>query len=124
MLLDLENVYVNSMNHGFGATEFLNDLPPGIVSGIHVAGGTVISREYLQHPFWIDSHSRPIPDQVMRLLDQTLDQHRPETIVLERDEELGEVEDILRDIGRIRDRLSARREGNVYVERTAAGSSN
>jgi uncharacterized protein len=123
ILLDLENLYINSVNNKCDPYAFLNQLPPSIVSGIHVAGGAVVSRDYLQGPVWIDSHSEPVPDEVMVLLDRTLSDQRPETIVLERDDGLGKLEDILSDIVRVRDRISARHKAPPYAEHTAIGSS-
>jgi len=39
LLLDVENVYVNSTNHNFDPFTFIDSLPSNLVKGIHVAGG-------------------------------------------------------------------------------------
>ena len=39
LLLDIENLYLNSSNHGFDPYEFLDALPGGLVQEVHVAGG-------------------------------------------------------------------------------------
>jgi len=61
MLLDVNNVYVNSRNHGFDAREFILQLPLHRVAQIHMAGhkdcGDVI----------IDTHEGPIIDPVWEL---------------------------------------------------------
>jgi len=41
LLLDLNNLYVNSQNHGFDARQFLNCLPPARVREMHLAGHSV-----------------------------------------------------------------------------------
>jgi uncharacterized protein (UPF0276 family) len=106
MLLDLENLYVNSANHQFDASEFLAGLLPNIVSGIHVAGGpAAISRPFLDQPILIDAHSSLIPDQVLDLLQCVFKMHRPENIILERDNDLGNFSEISKDIDRIHTRL-------------------
>jgi uncharacterized protein (UPF0276 family) len=125
MLLDVENLYVNSVNHGFDPNQFLDALPPGIVVGIHVAGGPVVSRSYLEQPVWVDNHSDEVPDQVLILLDRALADHRPESIVLERDDELEEVDEISRDVDRIRAYVDAKYEKvRSYAESEAVGSAN
>jgi uncharacterized protein (UPF0276 family) len=115
MLLDVENLYVNSVNHKFDPNEFLDALPPGIVSGVHVAGGPVVSRSYLDRPVWVDSHSDLIPDRVLTLLDRVLDGHRPETIVLERDNDVEDVDEISNDVERIRAYVDAK-YGKVHAD--------
>jgi uncharacterized protein (UPF0276 family) len=124
MLLHLENLYIYSVNNKFDRYAFLNQLPPNIVSGIHVAGGAVVSRDYLQGPVWIDSHSEPVPDEVMVLLDRALSDQRPQTIVLERDDGLAKLEEILSDVVRICDRIGGRHKTQPHAEHTAIGSSN
>src|SRR5579872_3210316 len=68
MLLDVNNVYVNSRNHGFDAKEFIRQLPLHRVGQIHMAGhldrGDVI----------IDTHEGPIIDPVWDLYEFTLQQ--------------------------------------------------
>lgn len=50
MLLDVENLFVNSENHGVDAYGFLDALPKGVVKGIHAAGGPQVDRLYLDGP--------------------------------------------------------------------------
>src|SRR6202030_1981597 len=42
LLLDIENLYLNSCNHGFNPVEFIDALPPGLVKEIHLAGGITV----------------------------------------------------------------------------------
>jgi uncharacterized protein (UPF0276 family) len=109
LLLDIENLYLNSRNHGFDPRTFLDDLPTGLVKEVHLAGGIMVTDGALGRPILADSHSHPIPDAALDLLDYTLNRHTPLTIILERDERLDEVGEILDDVGRIRARLEARR---------------
>jgi uncharacterized protein (UPF0276 family) len=125
MLLDIENLYLNSLNHRFEPREFLGALPPAIVTGIHVAGGPVVCRDYLTQPVWIDAHSDQVPQPVFDLLDDVLAEHRPATVVLERDEALERVDEIAQDIERIRAHVDGW-QGKVrtYAGEQAARSSN
>jgi len=111
LLLDIENLYLNSRNHGFDPYEFLDALPDGLVQEIHVAGGITVREDYLEHPFFADTHSHPVPDAVLELLDRVLERHTPRAVVLERDDRLHAVDEILDDLARIRSRI-----GNRYFE--------
>lgn len=58
MLLDLHNLYANTINLGISADDYLAALNPEIVVEIHLAGGDMLKG------FHTDSHSRPTPDAV------------------------------------------------------------
>ncbi len=80
MLLDVNNVYVNSRNHGYDARAFIRALPLHRVGQIHMAGhadrGDVI----------IDTHEGPIVDPVWDLYEFTLQEMgRPVSTLIEWD---------------------------------------
>jgi uncharacterized protein len=106
LLLDVENLFLNAHNHGFDPHAFLDALPADLVKEVHVAGGMTVCKDFLQRPFLADSHSHPVPDGTLDLLDQVLARHTPETIVLERDDRLHAVGEILDDVARIRSRVA------------------
>ncbi len=105
MLLDVENLFVNSRNHGVDPAAFLDQLPGGVVTGIHAAGGPLVRRPYLDAPFHADSHSHPVPEQALDLLGSALDRQRPGTVILERDNDVEEGEELLADVARIRQQV-------------------
>jgi uncharacterized protein len=107
LLLDVENLFLNAHNHGFDPYTFLDALPADLVKEVHVAGGMTVCKDFLQRPFLADSHSHPVPDGTLDLLDQVLARHTPETIVLERVDRLHAVGEILDDVARIRSRIAA-----------------
>lgn len=113
MLLDVENLFVNSRNHGVDPHGFLDQLPVGVVTGVHAAGGPLISRPYLDAPFHADNHSSQVPEQALELLEHALDRQHPQTVILERDNDFEEGEELLADVARIRRQAqrSARKEG-------------
>ena len=102
MLLDVENLFVNSRNHGIDAGAFLDQLPAGVVTDVHAAGGPLIRRSYLDVPFHADNHSHPVPQQALDLLESALDRQRPGTVILERDNDFEEGDELLADVMRIR----------------------
>ena len=107
ILLDIENLYLNAANHGFDPCAFIDGLSLGLVREVHMAGGTTVHDASLPRPFLADSHSHPIPDEALDLLDYVLARHAPSTIVLERDDRFDAVDEILDDVARIRSRVKA-----------------
>ena len=96
LLLDLQNLYTNALNHQFDPSDFLKALPDGIVKAVHMAGGREM--EHVE----IDTHSDPVRDEVLALLRLMRATQTPETIILERDGRLDEPEEMLDDIDNIR----------------------
>lgn len=80
MLLDVNNVYVNAFNHKYDAKEFLMQMPMERVAYIHMAGHEKLSEDII-----IDTHGRPIIQDVFDLFDWTLPHLRPVPVLLERD---------------------------------------
>jgi uncharacterized protein (UPF0276 family) len=111
LLLDIENVYLNATNHGFDPYEFLDALPVGIVKEMHVAGGVTIHDQSLSRPLFADSHSHPVPEPVLDLLEYALARQMPSVIILERDDRLEASNEILDDIARVRARVHRVRAG-------------
>ncbi len=115
LLLDIENLYLNASNHGFDPCEFLDALPEGLVKEVHLAGGTAVNENGSGRPVLVDSHSHPVPDRALDLLDHLLVRQTPTAIVLERDERLDAGDEILDDISRIRTRLASRHHGHAHA---------
>lgn len=65
ILLDLNNVYVNSCNHGFDAHAYVNAVPPSAVKEIHLAGHT--TRRIGQAEILIDTHNTCVCEAVWEL---------------------------------------------------------
>jgi len=80
LLLDVNNVYVNSVNHGFDPQAFLDGLEPGRVVAMHVAGHYDES-ETLK----IDSHGAPVKPVVWSLLAHAYGRFGVQPTLLERD---------------------------------------
>ena len=66
LLLDVNNVYVNSQNHDYDAIDFLRTMPARRIAYIHVAGHFVEPDGLL-----IDTHGMPVIDPVWQLLEET-----------------------------------------------------
>ncbi|NIJ44241.1 hypothetical protein FHR24_000680 [Wenyingzhuangia heitensis] len=88
LLLDVNNIYVNSFNHQYNAKEFLANLDLERVKYIHMAGHTQVSEDLI-----IDTHGENIIDPVYDLFGfamQQLDRDVP--VLLERDFNIPELE--------------------------------
>jgi uncharacterized protein (UPF0276 family) len=117
ILLDIENLYLNSANHDFDPYAFIDALAPGFVREVHMAGGVTVYDANLKRPFLADSHSHPIPEEALDLLGYVLMRHMPSTVVLERDDRLDATDEILDDVARIRARVT---QGSKNVHDRAA----
>jgi uncharacterized protein len=120
LLLDIENLYLNSRNHGFDALAFLDQLPAGLVQEIHLAGGVTVREEMSGRTILADTHSEPVPDEAFALLDRVLLRHAPATIVLERDDRLDAFDEILDDVARIRSHIARLERADRHGKPVAA----
>lgn len=97
LLLDVNNVFVNSVNHGYDPREFIDRLPIDRVVAMHVAG------HYDQaEDLKIDTHGSPVNDDVWSLLSHAYLRCGVRPTVLERDFNIPPLEDLLREVERIR----------------------
>lgn len=103
LLLDVNNVYVNSVNFAFDPHEFIDALPLDRVLQIHVAGF------YEEAPgLLIDSHGAPIVDPVFELLAYALSRMKTSPpILLERDNNFPPLEALLAEITQLREVVRA-----------------
>jgi hypothetical protein len=91
-LLDINNVYVNSVNHGFDAREWLTGLPLERVRQMHIAGHWWDEAEQLI----IDTHGADVVDPVIELFEWILPRlGRPMPVLLERDNNIPSLEALL-----------------------------
>ncbi|HEX3766068.1 MAG TPA: DUF692 domain-containing protein [Kofleriaceae bacterium] len=64
LLLDVNNVFVSSYNHGFDPEAYVRGLPHDHIVQLHVAGPTL----YGSHDrYLVDTHDHPVPTEVWRL---------------------------------------------------------
>lgn len=86
LLLDINNVYVSSRNHGFTPWDYLRAIPPDSVGEIHLAGYEAqrrAGREVL-----VDTHGAPVFPQVWTLFQQALRLFGPRPVLIEWDSNL------------------------------------
>jgi len=96
LLLDVNNVFVNSRNHGFDPREFIDRLPVERVVQLHVAGHFVRPDRLI-----IDTHGEAVREEVYDLLDYTLRRTGPVPVLLERDQNFPPFEQLVAEVQRI-----------------------
>jgi uncharacterized protein len=99
VMLDLQNLYVNSVNHSLDPHSYIDSLPTGLVKAMHTAGGRYIE------DVLIDDHGHAIADPVLDLVEYALERQNPQTIIVERDNRIEETDEILNDIRRLKARV-------------------
>lgn len=93
ILLDVNNLYVSSRNHGWNALEYLDALPCDKVMEIHLAGHTV--NHWPGGSMLIDTHNRPVCDEVWRLYQAALALLGPRPTLIEWDMDIPPLETLL-----------------------------
>lgn len=96
MLLDVNNVYVNSFNHKYEARQFLKELPLDKVAYIHMAGHEQVSDTLI-----IDTHGQAVIDPVFELFEYAIGLVKPVPVLLERDFNIPELEELQGELERM-----------------------
>ena len=84
LLLDINNVFVSAVNHGFSALEYLSDFPLARVGEIHLAGHAEQTDDE-GDPLLIDSHDGPVADAVWKLYEIIIGRCGPVPTLIEWD---------------------------------------
>jgi len=117
MLLDVNNVYVSSVNHGFDAVEYLDALPHDRVVQYHLAGHTD------KGTYHLDTHSARVKDEVWGLFRHANALTGPRATLLEWDEDIPDFETVHAEARKAlahRPPLAARAAGVRAGQRAAA----
>ena len=102
LMLDVNNVYVNSVNFGFDPAEWLARVPLARVVQMHVAGGEWVSDIEGAPRMLIDSHGADVPDPVLDLFQLALRRTPDVPVVVERDQAIPPLADLLKEVDRVR----------------------
>ncbi len=113
LLLDINNIVVNSINHQYDAREFMLAMPKDRIKYFHLAGHLVEAEDLR-----IDTHGDAVDDQVWQLLADAYDHFGPVPTLLERDFNFPPIEDLLTEIRRIKELQGAAGAGDKVVEST------
>lgn len=97
VLLDINNIYVNSVNHGYDAEAFLRAIPGERIAYAHIAGHYREADDFL-----IDTHGADVIDPVWKLLGKAYELYGVFPTLLERDFEIPPLDALIHEVGMIR----------------------
>ena len=96
LLIDINNIYVNSVNHGYDPRAFLASLPAERIAYAHIAGHSQDSDGLV-----IDTHGTPVIESVWGLLELAYQRFGVFPTLLERDENIPPLNEVLAEVRRI-----------------------
>jgi uncharacterized protein len=92
ILLDVNNIYVSSVNHEFDAKHFIDAMPPERVQQVHLAG------HENQGDYLIDTHDQPVPDPVWDLYAAAVRRFGHVSTMIERDANIPPLSELEREL--------------------------
>ena len=96
ILLDVNNIYVSSVNHEFDPLTYLAAMPAARVQQIHLAG-------HENHgDYLIDTHDHPVPDPVWELYAAALRHCGPVATMIERDDNIPPLAELVAELEQAR----------------------
>ena len=107
LLLDINNIVVNSINHQYDAREFMLAMPKERIRYFHLAGHLVEAEDLR-----VDTHGDAVADPVWQLLADAYEHFGPVPTLLERDFNFPPIEDLLDEIRRIKSMQVAAQSGD------------
>lgn len=104
LLLDINNVYVSGVNHGFDPQEYLRGIPVERVQQFHLAGH---SRQYdaaseTMSEYLIDTHDAPVAEAVWQLYAAATQRFGAVSTMIERDDAIPDLPELLAELDRAR----------------------
>ncbi len=112
LLLDVNNVHVNSVNHGFAARRYIDALPAARVAQLHLAG----HEDHGTH--LIDTHDHPVAPAVWELYEYTVRRCGGVPCMIERDDHIPPLADLIAELDIARG-IAAGVLGEDRIERAA-----
>jgi uncharacterized protein (UPF0276 family) len=91
ILLDVNNIYVSSVNHGFDPFAYLESIPHERVGQIHIAGHSVMDE------FILDTHDAPVVGPVWKLYERAIQLCGPTSTLLEWDSSIPSFDEVHRE---------------------------
>ena len=110
LLLDVNNVYVNSVNHNYDPMAFIEAMPADRISYLHIAG-----HYYEDDGLIVDTHGADIIDPVWHLLEQTYALVGNKPTLLERDFNIPHIDTLMLELNRIREYQGANVKRDVIT---------
>jgi uncharacterized protein (UPF0276 family) len=117
ILLDVNNIYVSSRNHGFNPYDYVDNVPHHRVAQMHIAGHTKFEK------YILDTHDHPVIDPVWKLYAHAIRLCGVTATLLEWDDKIPSFDEVhdeaLKAHQFIDGARAARNPGNVKTDRVA-----
>jgi uncharacterized protein (UPF0276 family) len=110
LLLDVNNIYVNSINHRYDPHKFLAALPGERAAYIHIAGHFDEAEDLR-----VDTHGADVIAPVWQLLDEAYEHFGVLPTLLERDFNIPPVPELLLEVEQIKSRQAAHRQSSTIL---------
>jgi uncharacterized protein len=101
-MLDVNNIYVSSVNHGFDADAYLGSIDFERVLQVHIAGHSVVDHPRLPRSSLIDTHDQPVTAAVWELYARAWQRGGPFPTLLEWDARLPPFDALLLELDKAR----------------------
>ena len=98
LLLDVNNIYVNSVNHRYDPSAFLRALPGERISYVHIAGHYNEAEDLI-----VDTHGADVIDPVWELLEEAYEQFGVLPTLLERDFNIPPFKELMSEVNQIKE---------------------
>jgi uncharacterized protein (UPF0276 family) len=96
LLLDVNNVFVSAVNHGFEPEAFIDAMPAERVRQIHLAGHETTDEGL------VDTHDHPVCEEVWALYRHTIARLGPVPTMIERDDNIPPLAELIEELARAR----------------------
>ncbi len=93
ILIDINNIFVNSVNHSYDAETFLKAIPGQRIAYAHIAGHYVEANDFL-----VDTHGADVIDPVWKLLGKAYELYGVFPTLLERDFNIPELSELVKEV--------------------------
>jgi len=103
LLLDVNNVFVNGMNHHYDPLQFIQSLPHEQVVQLHMAGHSQLTPPHPAAGMLLDTHGSAIANSVKTLFKETLQLVGAVPVVLERDNNIPDLHELLLEVHQLQD---------------------
>lgn len=108
LLLDVNNIIVNSINHDYDPIDFLHRLPSERISYMHIAGHYDEADDLK-----IDTHGAPVKPEVWSLLSEAYRVHGVHPTLLERDFNFPAFEELISEVNQVRNHQTLHKVNQV-----------
>lgn len=107
LLLDVNNIYVNSINHNYDAETFLRSMPAERIAYAHIAGHYEEAEDLR-----VDTHGADVIDPVWALLDKAYELFGVFPTLLERDFNIPPLDELFAEVAQIQKMQEQHEQGN------------